>query len=107
MRSLIILVALTLSACSTLSYSPEEIRDLPPGYICEILAPDSTTLVTDEQRIQLYRTLERKNHRCDTAAWARKKAEMAQERECGMKPTVDFDCKVGKCVNGKWEQICR
>ena len=106
MRYPLIAITLALSACSTLSLGPDEIRKLPSGYICEILAPDSGTVISNEQRIQLYGTLEQRNYRCDTSAWAQKKAAKAQEKECGMRPIPEFNCIVSKCVNGKWEQIC-
>ena len=25
---------------------------------------------------------------------------------CGFKPHAQFGCKIGRCVNGKWEQVC-
>ncbi len=27
-------------------------------------------------------------------------------QNCGFKPSPQFGCKIGRCVNGKWEQIC-
>lgn len=27
-------------------------------------------------------------------------------QNCGFKPYPQFGCKIGRCVNGKWEQIC-
>lgn len=28
------------------------------------------------------------------------------ELNCGMKPIANLGCTIGKCLNGKWEQIC-
>ena len=25
---------------------------------------------------------------------------------CGLKPVPDVGCRIGRCVNGKWEQVC-
>lgn len=27
-------------------------------------------------------------------------------QNCGFKPNPQFGCKIGRCVNGKWEQVC-
>ena len=26
--------------------------------------------------------------------------------KCGIKPIPDIGCKIGRCVNGAWEQVC-
>ena len=30
----------------------------------------------------------------------------AQNLTCGIKPIPEIGCRVGRCVNGAWEQIC-
>jgi hypothetical protein len=30
----------------------------------------------------------------------------AQSLTCGIKPIPEIGCRIGRCVNGAWEQIC-
>lgn len=30
----------------------------------------------------------------------------AQSASCGLKPLPELGCRIGRCVNGAWEQIC-
>jgi hypothetical protein len=30
----------------------------------------------------------------------------AQNLTCGLKPLPKLGCRIGRCVNGKWEQVC-
>ena len=30
----------------------------------------------------------------------------AQNLTCGLKPIPEIGCRIGRCVNGAWEQIC-
>jgi hypothetical protein len=30
----------------------------------------------------------------------------AQSLTCGLKPIPALGCRIGRCVNGEWEQIC-
>jgi hypothetical protein len=33
-------------------------------------------------------------------------AGAAQNLNCGIKPIPEIGCRIGRCVNGAWEQIC-
>jgi hypothetical protein len=30
----------------------------------------------------------------------------AQNLTCGLKPIPDVGCRIGRCVDGAWEQVC-
>ena len=40
------------------------------------------------------------------AAWLPQGVASAQSLTCGIKPIPSVGCRIGRCVNGAWEQVC-
>jgi hypothetical protein len=41
-----------------------------------------------------------------TLAFANLSVAEGQSQTCGLKPLPELGCRIGRCVNGAWEQIC-